>query len=191
MAIADRRSREQEARHQLIISTARRLAETEGWEAVTTRRLSAEIEYSQPVLYKHFARMDALADAVAIEGFAELSDALRAAGAGADTPVIALRQIARTYLDFARENPAVYEAMFTRGTVLQFATDGAPPQLTEAFAELRRALVAATETQDADTGTEVVWASLHGLATLSRGGRLRPEFDTERLDLLMTRLAGT
>jgi hypothetical protein len=26
----------------------------EGWDAVTTRRLSTEIEYSQPVLYKHF-----------------------------------------------------------------------------------------------------------------------------------------
>ena len=38
------------ARRQWIISTARTLAEAEGWDAVTTRRLSIEIEYSQPVL---------------------------------------------------------------------------------------------------------------------------------------------
>jgi hypothetical protein len=34
----------------LIITTARKLAEAEGWDAVTTRRLSSQIEYSQPVL---------------------------------------------------------------------------------------------------------------------------------------------
>jgi hypothetical protein len=34
----------------LMITTARKLAEAEGWDAVTTRRLSSQIEYSQPVL---------------------------------------------------------------------------------------------------------------------------------------------
>ena len=50
MAIEDRRERERATRRQLIITTARTLAEAEGWDAVTTRRLSTEIEYSQPVL---------------------------------------------------------------------------------------------------------------------------------------------
>jgi AcrR family transcriptional regulator len=54
MSIEDRRERERAARRRLIITTARTLAEAEGWDAVTTRRLSTEIEYSQPVLYKHW-----------------------------------------------------------------------------------------------------------------------------------------
>jgi AcrR family transcriptional regulator len=58
MAIADRRERDRAARRRLIITTARKLAEAEGWDAVTTRRLSTEIEYSQPVLYKHFTGME-------------------------------------------------------------------------------------------------------------------------------------
>ena len=33
-----------------------------------------EIEYSQPVIYKHFASMEDLMDAVALEGFGELAD---------------------------------------------------------------------------------------------------------------------
>ena len=41
--------------------TARQLDEAEGRDAVTTRRLSAETEYRQPVLYAHFANMDQLA----------------------------------------------------------------------------------------------------------------------------------
>ena len=73
MATEDRRARERAARRQLIVDTARQVAEAEGWDAVTTRRLSTEIEYSQPVLYKHFSGMDRVAAAVAIDGFAELA----------------------------------------------------------------------------------------------------------------------
>src|SRR6516164_8047077 len=98
MAIQNRRERERAARRRLIITTARRLAEAEGWDAVTTRRLSAEIEYSQPVLYKHFAGMEQIAEAVAIDGFGELAETLHTARAGAATSTDALRQVARAYV---------------------------------------------------------------------------------------------
>src|SRR6516164_7819850 len=107
MAIDDRRERDRAARRRLIITTARELAEAEGWDAVTTRRLSTEIEYSQPVLYKHFSGMDAVAAAVAIDGFAQLAGLLHTARTGAKTPNDALTRIARAYFDFARDNPAV------------------------------------------------------------------------------------
>src|SRR5581483_7897573 len=113
MAIQHRRERERAARRQLIVTTARELAEAEGWDAVTTRRLSTEIEYSQPVLYKHFAGMEQIADAVALEGFDELAEVVRAARADTDVADEALTRIAHAYLDFARDNPAVYDAMFT------------------------------------------------------------------------------
>src|SRR3984885_6942623 len=83
MAIEDRRTRERSARRRLITATARRLAEEEGWDAVTTRRLSTEIEYSQPVLYKHFASMEGIVASVAVQGFGELGEALSAARTGA------------------------------------------------------------------------------------------------------------
>ena len=140
MAIEDRRERERAARRRLIVTTARRLAEAEGWDAVTTRRLSTEIEYSQPVLYKHFAGMEQIADAVAIDGFGELAEAMGAARSDADAAGDALTRVAHAYLDFARDNPAVYDAMFTRATSLRFAAEDTPPQLTAAFAELRHAV---------------------------------------------------
>jgi AcrR family transcriptional regulator len=70
------------ARHRLIVRTARELAEAEGWDAVTVRRLADRIEYSQPVLYSHFAGREAIVTAVAVEGFAELADARRQTRAG-------------------------------------------------------------------------------------------------------------
>jgi AcrR family transcriptional regulator len=185
MASEDRRTRESATRHQLILSTARRLAEAEGWDAVTTRRLSTEIEYSQPVLYKHFAGMEDIAQAIALEGFAELADTLRAARTGAGTTEGPLRPIARAYLSFGRDNPALYDAMFVRATKLRFAADDTPVPLVTAFAELRDGIATVANGRDVDTLTELFWAALHGLITLARGGRLRPEYDAERVELLV------
>lgn len=185
MSAEDRRTRERAARRQLIIATARKLAEAEGWDAVTTRRLSTEIEYSQPVLYKHFTGMEQIADAIAIDGFGELAEAIGAAGSDADVAGGALIRIAQAYLDFARDNPAVYDAMFTRTTGLRFATDDTPPQLTAAFAALRHAVVPVADQQDAETLTEVLFAALHGLVTLDRAGRLRSAHESDRLELLV------
>jgi len=179
MATEDRRARERAARRQLIVDTARRVAEAEGWDAVTTRRLSTEIEYSQPVLYKHFSGMDQVAAAVAIDGFAELARQLGTGRTDAETPGDALTRIARGYLDFARDNPAVYDAMFTGRTTLHFAQADTPPELVAAFGELREATSLVASEADADTLTEVFWAALHGLVSLSRGGRLRPEYERE------------
>jgi AcrR family transcriptional regulator len=185
VAIEDRRERERAARRRLIITTARRLAEAEGWDAVTTRRLSTEVEYSQPVLYKHFAGMEQLADAVAIDGFGELADVLRAARSDSDSARDALAVTAQAYLDFARDNPAVYDAMFARATTLRFAAHDTPHELTTSFGELRQAVELVADGQDADTLTEVFWAALHGLVTLGRTGRLRQGVDSERLQLLV------
>lgn len=184
MAIADRRLRDRAARRTLITAAARAIAEREGWDAVTTRRLATEIEYSQPVLYKHFASMEDIADAVALEGFGELAEALGAARM-AGRPEAALTRVAHAYGTFATENPALYDAMFTRPTRLHFAADDTPAQMSASFAELREAVASATGGGDVDTRTEVVWAALHGLSTLGRGDRLRPGRDTERVELLV------
>jgi AcrR family transcriptional regulator len=188
MAIEDRRERDRAARRRLIVTTARKLAEAEGWDAVTTRRLSTEIEYSQPVLYKHFTGMEQIADAVAIDGFGEIADVIRAARLRAGTASDALARIAHAYLDFARDNPAVYDAMFTRATTLRFGTNATPAQLTAAFEELRQVVDVVADGRDVDALTELFWATLHGLVTLTRGGRLRPGYDSERLQLLVDQL---
>ena len=185
MAIEDRRLRDRAARRHLIAATARAVAEREGWDAVTTRRLSTEIEYSQPVLYKHFAAMEDIVEAVALEGFGELTKTLGIARHGAGAPEEELGRVAHAFSRFATENPALYEAMFTRATRLHFGTEDTPAPLRAAFAELRAAVAAVAGGRDADTLTEVLWAALHGLATLGRGHRLRPGRDTDRIELLV------
>jgi len=189
MAIEDRRARDRAARRQLITNTARKLAEDESWDAVTTRRLSTEIEYSQPVLYKHFSSMDGIVAAVAVQGFGELADALSSARSGATDGRDALARVAHAFIGFAHDNPALFDAMFTRATTVRFAVADTPAELNAAFAELRAAVDLVAGTRDADTLTEVLWAALHGLITLDRSGRLRPEYRSARVDLLVSALS--
>jgi AcrR family transcriptional regulator len=191
MAIEDRRQRERIARRRLITATARSLAENEGWDAVTTRRLSTEIEYSQPVLYKHFGSMEDIVEAVALEGFSELAETLRAARRGSAAPDDELGRVAAAFSDFAAKNPALYDAMFTRSTRLPFAAEDTPTPLTEAFGELREAVATISAARDVDTLTEVIWAALHGLVMLGRNDRLRPGYEAERLGVLIAQFRTT
>lgn len=185
MGVEDRKLRERAARRHLITATARALAEAEGWEAVTTRRLSTEIEYSQPVLYKHFASMEDIVEAVALQGFDELADALGAARRGDGPPQEALSRVAHAFSRFVAENPVLYDAMSTRATRLRFGAPDTPAPLSAAFAELRQAVDAVAGDRDVETLTEVLWAALHGLTTLGRSDRLRPGRDTDRIQLLV------
>ncbi|MFF2897993.1 TetR/AcrR family transcriptional regulator [Streptomyces sp. NPDC057966] len=76
---AEREQREQKQWEQLIVTAARKLAESEGWSAVTTRRLASEVEYGRPVLYSHFKDRDAIMAAVTVEGCGVPAAALRTA----------------------------------------------------------------------------------------------------------------
>ncbi|MER7478202.1 TetR/AcrR family transcriptional regulator [Streptomyces sp. NPDC126510] len=186
MTIQTRRERERAERERLIVTAARELAETEGWDAVTTRRLADRIEYSQPVLYSHFTGKDAIMAAVAVQGCADLAGELRAARSAAGSAREALAAVGGAYTAFARRRPALYDAMFTLAVDLPFATPEAPAALREAFGELVRA-VRPIAAERADTGllTETYWAGLHGLVTLMRSGRLPEEAHEQRLALLI------
>jgi AcrR family transcriptional regulator len=186
MSVADRRRRERANRHDLIIAAARDLAEAEGWEAVTTRRLAELVEYSQPVLYSHFDGKDAIVGAVAIEGFADLAVQLCQARSAADDPRLALRAVCSAYLTFAAERPALYQAMFVLPIDVKFASEDTPPPLKAAFGEL----VSVLNPFDAhpDLRAEVTWSALHGLAILRRGGRIPPEGQEARIDLLVSQI---
>ncbi|MET8307353.1 TetR/AcrR family transcriptional regulator [Micromonospora sp. NPDC005173] len=188
-AINERRERERAQRHELIVTAARELAEAEGWEAVTTRRLAERVEYSQPVLYSHFNGKDAIVSAVAIDGFSELAAHLRRAQQAAPEPGQALRAVCRAYLEFATERPALYQAMFVLPTDLKFASAETLPPLRAAFDEFVSCFRPDNERRE--LFAEVIWSALHGMAVLSGSGRIPPAGQEERLDFLVTQIADT
>lgn len=187
MSIHARRERERAERERAIVAAARELAESEGWDAVTTRRLAAQIEYSQPVLYSHFKGKDAIMAAVAVEGFADLAADLAAARAGAADERQAVADVAAAYAAFAERRPALYDAMFTLAVDLPFASQDVPVDVARGFAELAETLRPVAGDDDLETFTETFWSGLHGLVTLMRSGRLRRADHDRRLALLVDR----
>ncbi|WP_433859706.1 TetR/AcrR family transcriptional regulator [Streptomyces kronopolitis] len=187
MSVRERKERERAHRHQLIVSTARELAESDGWDAVTTRRLADRIEYSQPVLYSHFRGKKEILGAVALEGFAELTYALRAAAAKGPAGRARVAALARAYTGFATDNPALYDAMFSLDNGLPFAEESTPAPLQDAFAALRDPLAEHAQPDEPGLFVEAFWAALHGLVTLTRAGRLPAERVSDRLALLVDR----
>ncbi len=188
MTTQARRERERAERERLIVTAARELAEAEGWEAVTTRRLAERVEYSQPVLYSHFTGKDAIMAAVAVDGFADLAAEFRIARTSAASPRLALAAVAAAYLAFAERRPSIYDVMFNQTVSLPFATPDAPAALHAAFDELLLAVRPSAVDDDEGLLTEAVWAGLHGLVTLTRGGRLPREHEQQRLAILIDRL---
>jgi AcrR family transcriptional regulator len=158
-------------RRDQVTRAARSLAESDGWAAVTMRRLAAELGVTQPVLYSAFTSRQALVDTVALNGFSDLAAALEAVD---PSPMARMR----AYLDFAAAHPRVYEAMFSMPSGLTFAADDTPEPLRRGFSGIRDAF------PDGDgTRAEVAWSALHGLATLNASGRLRPNETQARLEL--------
>jgi hypothetical protein len=71
---------------------------------------------------------------------------------------------------------------------LPFSRPEAPEELHAGFEELRESVTPLAGDRDPDTLTEVVWSALHGLATLTRAGRLRPDYHEARVAVMIDHL---
>ena len=180
--LAERKLRDKQARRARIISAARRIAELEGWSCVTVRRLSDEIAYSQPVLYAHFESRERILDAVAIEGFQEIGLALEKARKRVKSGNV-VESVAAAYLKFAASSPALFEVMFLQSVSVPFDEAATPPELRFAFAQLRELFQG--QGSKSEVLSELFWASLHGLAELTRTKRLPPSRQKERVSALV------
>ena len=180
--IAERKLRDKQARRAQIVTAARRIAELEGWPNVTVRRLADEISYSQPVLYAHFGSREGIVAAVAIEGFQELGLALEKVRKRAKRGS-AIASVANAYLDFAASSPALYEAMFSLSLTVPFGEAATPPELRFAFSQLLELFQDQSPTPE--VLTELFWASLHGIAELTRTKRFPPIRQKERVKTLV------
>jgi len=130
--------------------------------------------------YRHYRDRDELMSDVARRGFDLFEVALkRAWDEGRPDPTTAFERLGRSYLEFARAEPAYYSAMFEAGIPLD-----TNPELREAgeraFGVLRGATETLVATMPPKTRPPVmmmalhIWAMSHGIASLfARGDAAR------------------
>jgi len=141
--------------------------------------------------YRHFRDRDELLASVALRGFEQFAGVLaRAWDEGRPEPFRAFERLGKTYLEFARTEPAYYSAMFEAGIPLENN-----PELREAgdraFAVLRAATEQLVATMPAGKRPPVlmmalhIWAVSHGIASLfGRGDAGRRALPMSPEDLL-------
>ena len=94
-----------------------------------------------------------------------------------------VESVAAAYLEFAATSPALYEVMFSLSLSVPFGEAATPPELRFAFSQLLGLFEG--QGSKSEVITELFWASLHGIAELTRTKRLPPIRQKERVKTLV------
>ena len=159
-----------------LIEHAARLIAEEGREALTLRRLAAEVGASTMVVYTHFDGMDDLRRAVRAEGFDRLAHHLGGVEA-TDDPVADIIVLGWAYHVNATTNPNLYRVMF-----MERALDELPGGRIDhsTFAMLVNGVARCLEAGRFRPAEPLalanqLWAVSHGVAALQLAGILDPD----------------
>ncbi|MEZ0165310.1 TetR/AcrR family transcriptional regulator [Kineococcus sp. LSe6-4] len=179
MAGGERRARERTQVRERILRAAGLTLAAEGVEAVTMRRVAADVDYTAPVIYQHFGGKDALLAELVRQGYRELAGRMAAARLAVDDDE-SLAAVAGQYLRFAGEHEHLFEVM--NGTTLEA---GGRREAAAPVNEVLLALVTGWARRhrvdlDVEDACLLLWGTLYGVATL---GRL-PTVGRERADRL-------
>jgi AcrR family transcriptional regulator len=177
LGIKERRQRERQQLKNGILAAAREIAATEGWRAVTIRKIAERIEYSPPVLYEYFDSKDDILLELVRLGYARQLEAVEAAReASLGEPEEALLAMVRAWCDFAFRSPDLYQVMYGLGgvsfPVTELQKEG--EKIGEVIAEVIEEILRKNgkEVEDVWERVTLGWGTLHGLVSLAMAGRI-------------------
>jgi len=187
MGISERKQRQLEEVRATILKQSWQIVEEEGWEALSIRKIAEAIEYSTPVVYKHFESKDAILEAFSREGYARLARILTTAKASQPLPADQLAAISEAYWQFAQEHPKHYQIMYGLGIpTCQMVRD--IPEIRQVSDLLHATIDDAIQSGknpdvDGHLKATTFWSILHGLVAMTiiaaHGG---PEMARRTLD---------
>lgn len=174
---ADRRLREQAAVREKILAAARELFIQNGFEAVSMRKIAQAIEYTPPAIYTHFADKATLMRELCAQDYRALADRFLRLSKIAD-PVERVLKAGLAYIRFAIDHPNHYRLMFMTPPPHGFEFE--PEDLArmndpeqDGYAFLTHSIQEAItlgrfrpEYHDAELIGQLLWAGVHGLASL-------------------------
>jgi len=174
MGVSERRIRERLDTRQSILAAARELFLLKGFEATTIRNIAEKIEYSPSTIYQHFKDKNEIFYTIHSEAFAELVRYLNASEMHKN-PMDQLIALGQIYVQFAMENPELYDLMFIMQAPIDFLNyledtnwiEGktAFDYLKSIIANcIKQGLIIET---DLESLSYLVWSTVHGLVTIS------------------------
>jgi AcrR family transcriptional regulator len=184
MGIKERRERERLEFREAILSAAREIAASEGWAAVSIRKIAERIEYSPPMIYEYFEDKQDLLFALMVDGFRQLQEQTHEVRLANPDPYTALLRMAEVYWDFSMQNPDLYQVMYGLEGVHIIDMDKAnkPPEIQRTVEEIIEALemwrqLVNLQPFDHMDAFHQIWGAMHGIVSLflSRRAKLTHE----------------
>ena len=153
-----------------LLTSAADILESEGPDGLSVRRIAAAAGVAPMGVYNHFESKFGIVEALYVQGFNRLADAM-AAMAQIDDPAEALLVGARAYRALALAHPMAYQLMFLRAVPGFEPTDYALGECTGAYellvAAVARAMRAGIIAESEPTETaQLIWATIHGWVSL-------------------------
>jgi len=151
---------------EVLIAEGAKIVEEKGVNALTLREISERAGVSRTAPYRHFADKSELLEAIREAGFTEFAEALESARDSATGRFAArLEAMGRAYLRFAEERRPYYQVMFGE------RRSRVNPVGDRAFGVLESLIRAGQASGDVRPGdsvamAKIVWALVHGIATL-------------------------
>ncbi len=161
-----------------LLLAARDLLATAGVEGLSLRQVAQKAGVSATAPYSHFRDKRELLAVLMTEGFEELAAGMEREVTTARTSGVrdGLVALARGYVRFATDNPALFQLMFGPGLgdLMEF------PELAEASAraytlmerDVTRRMEAAGTPEQTPVAVAAAWSLVHGLSTLLNDGRV-------------------
>ena len=159
-----------------IKTTALTLFSNTGYRAVSLRAIANEMGLSAPALYRYYENKEALLSALREDGFRILKKILHEARQTASSPVDAVSEGMKAYLNFAMTQSELYCLMYEldQGSIDEssMAFLSRKSAFSEAEGIARDILKMAQRTGDANQMAHLFWISAHGLAALALANQL-------------------
>lgn len=180
MGINERKERERDAVKDLILSAAREIFLSEGYENTSIRKIASKIEYSPGIIYNHFKDKNDLLLALHDKAFECKIEALFLSVQNMPDPFERLQATGRGYIQYGIDNPQDYELMFILSCTMEalavkeeFWQDGAMAinMLKENIKECMEAGYFRKDI-DPDEISLILWSQVHGLVSLHNKERL-------------------
>ena len=112
MASKDRIARLKEETRTNILDAALQIVKSEGWQALSMRKIADKIEYTAPIIYEYFSNKEAILQELTCKGFGILTIDLDTAKKQFDDPAEQLEAMWLAYWNFALKNKEMYQLMY-------------------------------------------------------------------------------
>jgi AcrR family transcriptional regulator len=178
MGVTERKVKHREDLKKDILEAAKELFITKGLESTSIRNIAEKIEYSPATIYLYYKDKNEIVHALHSEGFKMLVSHFEVLG-HITNPFERLKGMGRAYIQFAVQNPDIYQLIFIMKEPLQHVAncfedwdegDRAFDILLKTIEDCQRS--GYFKQFDKTLLSFVIWSTMHGLSALRTSGHM-------------------